>query len=60
MSLNPGTVNWMDFSHLFVVKNCNVFEKTKINEKEAGVGQKTIVIFYKKQMQLLACHPATG
>ena len=38
MSSNPGTLNWMDiFSHLFVVKIC-VFERTKINEKEAGVG----------------------
>ena len=34
---NTGTVYWMDIcAHLFVVK-C-VFEKTKINEKEAEVG----------------------
>ena len=36
MGSNHGTVNWMDiFSHIFVVKNCNVCLK---NEKEAAVG----------------------
>ena len=38
-SSNPSTVYWMDiFSHLFVLKFVMLFEKTKINEKEAGVG----------------------
>ena len=37
---NPGTIYWMDiFSHLFVVKICNVcLKRPKINKKEAGVG----------------------
>ena len=37
---NLGTVYWMDiFSHIFVVKNCNVcLKRPKINEKEAGIG----------------------
>ena len=39
MSLNPSAGYWMDiFSHLFVVRIVCLFEKTKINEKEAGVG----------------------
>ena len=39
MGSNPGTVYWMDiFSHIFVVKICNVcLKRPKINEKEAGV-----------------------
>ena len=37
VSLNPGTVYWMDIiSHTYL--QC-VFEKSIINEKEAGVGQ---------------------
>ena len=45
VSLNPCTIYWMDiFSHLFAVM-C-VFEKTKINEKEAEVGP-----FLKKQSE---------
>ena len=45
MGSNPSTVYWMDvFSHIFVVKICNVCSKRpKTNEKEAGVGQ-----FFKK------------
>ena len=37
---NPSTIYWMDiFSHIFVVKICNVcLKRLKINEKEAGVG----------------------
>ena len=37
---NLGTVYWMDiFSHIFVVKNCNVcLKRLKINEKEVGIG----------------------
>ena len=37
---NPGTVYWIDiFSHIFVVKICNVcLKRPKINKKEAGVG----------------------
>ena len=36
---NPITVYWIDiFSHLFVVKIVMFFVKTKINEKDAGVG----------------------
>ena len=40
MGSNPSTVYWMDvFSHIFVVKICNVcLKRPKINEKEAGVG----------------------
>ena len=40
MGSNPGTVYWMDiFSHIFVVKICNVcLKRPKINEIEAGVG----------------------
>ena len=39
MSSNPGAGYWMDiFSHLFVVRIVTFVEKTKINEKEAGVG----------------------
>ena len=40
MGSNPGTVYWMEiFSHIFVVKICNVcLKRPKINEKEAGVG----------------------
>ena len=39
MGLNAGTVYWMDiFTHIFVVKICNVFlKRPKINEKEAGL-----------------------
>ena len=45
VSSNPSTVYWMDiFSHLFAVKFVMLFEKTKINEKEAGVGP----FFFKK------------
>ena len=37
VSLNPSTIYCVDnFSHLYV-NICKVFEKTKINEKEAGV-----------------------
>ena len=38
MGLNPSTIYWMDiFSHIFVVKICNVcLKRLKINEKEAG------------------------
>ena len=45
MGSNPGTVYWMEiFSHIFVVKICNVcLKRPKINEKEAGVGP-----FFKK------------
>ena len=36
---NPSTIYWMDiFSHLFVVEIVLLFEKMKINEKEAGHG----------------------
>ena len=37
---NPGNVYWMEiFSHIFVVKICNVcLKRPKINKKEAGVG----------------------
>ena len=44
---NPSTVYWMDcFSHIFVVYIEMLFEKTKINEKEAGmVHLKKIVIY---------------
>ena len=36
---NPGTVYWMDiFSHIFVVKICNVrLKKTENKQKEAGL-----------------------
>ena len=35
--MNPCTTYWVDiFSHIFVVKFVMFFEKTKINEKEAG------------------------
>ena len=36
---NPGTVYWMDiFSHLFVVKICNVcLKRPKINENRPGL-----------------------
>ena len=46
MGSNPGTVYWMDiFSHIFVVKICNVcLKRPKINKKEAGVGP----FFFKK------------
>ena len=38
VSSNTGTVYWMDIFHLSICfKICSVFEKTKINEKEAGV-----------------------
>ena len=39
MGLIPGTVYWIDiFSHIFVVKNCNVcLKRPKINQKEAGL-----------------------
>ena len=40
MGSNSGTIYWMDiFSHIFVVKMCNVcLNSPKINDKEAGVG----------------------
>ena len=40
MGSNPGTVYWKDiFSHIFVVKICNVcLKRPTINIKEAGVG----------------------
>ena len=39
VSSNPGTIYWMDiFTCICFCKNFNVFEKTKMNEKEAGVG----------------------
>ena len=36
---NPGTVYWMDiFSHIFVVKICNVcLKRPKINKKRPGL-----------------------
>ena len=36
---NPGMVYWMDiFSHIFVVKICNVcLKRPKINEKRPGL-----------------------
>ena len=39
MGSNPSTVYWMDiFSHVFVVKICNVCLKIpKINEKRPGL-----------------------
>ena len=40
------------FSHLFVVKIEMLFEKTKINEKEAGDGP-----FFKKK-HVLRCQPS--
>ena len=45
---NPGTIYWMEiFSHIFVVKICNVcLKRPKINEKEAGVGP-----FKKNQLE---------
>ena len=37
VGMNPCTTYWVDiFSHIFVVKFVMFFEKTKINEKEAG------------------------
>ena len=52
-SSNPSTVYWMDiFSHLFVLKFVMLFEKTKINEKEAGVSP----FFKKRNMTALAWH----
>ena len=39
VSLNPGNIYWMDIFHIGICcKICIVFQKTKINEKEAGVG----------------------
>ena len=40
MSSNPlhRILDGHFFTYVFVVKICNVFENTKINEKEAGVG----------------------
>ena len=52
ISSNPGLVYWMDiFSHLFLVKIVMCFKKTKINEKEAGVGP----IFKKELKPQLEC-----
>ena len=43
---NPSTVYWMDTFFTFIrFKNLILFEKTKINEKEAGDGQ-----FFLKKM----------
>ena len=39
VSSNPGTIYWMDIFHIPIsCKIRNASEKTKINEKEAGVG----------------------
>ena len=40
VSSNPCTIYWMDIFHITICcKNCNVcLKRTKINEKEAGVG----------------------
>ena len=39
MGSNPSSVYWMNIiSHIFVVKIKSLFEKTEINEKEAGDG----------------------
>ena len=48
VGFNHGTVYWMDiFSHIFVVKDCNVcLKRPKINEKEAEVGS-----FFKKRIR---------
>ena len=47
MGLNPSTVHYMDiFSHIFVVKLYCLFEKTKINRKDAGDGP-----FFKKTLE---------
>ena len=45
---NPGTVYWMDIFSYFCRKTCNVFEKNKINENEAGDGP----VFFKKNCLL--------
>ena len=38
VSSNPDTIYWMDIFYIHICcKICKVFEKTKINEKEAGV-----------------------
>ena len=39
---------WKFFTYVFVVKICNVFEKTKINEKVAGVGP-----FFSKKLLIV-------
>ena len=51
MGSNPGTIYWMDiFSHIFVVKICNVcLKRPKINKKEAEVGP-----FLKKKLFMKA------
>ena len=37
--LNPDTVYWMDIFHIYWVSKLSfLFEKTKLNEKEAGYG----------------------
>ena len=37
--LNPDTVYWMDICHIYWVSKLSfLFEKTKLNEKEAGYG----------------------
>ena len=36
MGLNPSTIYWMDFFSSICCKIVMLFEKTKINEKEAG------------------------
>ena len=46
MGSNPSSVYWMNIiSHIFVVKIKSLFEKTKINEKEAGDGPLKQILF---------------
>ena len=48
VSSNPSTVYWMNIFHIYLLaKLYCVFEKTKINEKEAGVGPFKKYIFNK-------------
>ena len=44
MGLNPSTIYWMDFFSSICCKIVMLFEKTKINDKEAGDS-----LFKKKQ-----------
>ena len=53
VSLNPSTIYCVDnFSHLYV-NICKVFEKTKINEKEAGLAHFLIFISKPEPEMLL-------
>ena len=53
VSSNPGTIYWMDiFTCICFCKNFNVFEKTKMNEKEAGVGPFFLIVFNKMALKV--------